>query len=243
MDNGHDYAGKDLEAMSFASSYHKWILEVFRPHLGARVVEVGAGTGLFSEMLLELQPKSLSLIEPSKRMFDQLHERMRQINPESDVTTYNATFSEVAAEVRRDQRPDSVIYVNVLEHIDDDEAELGLVHKTLDKRGRLFIFVPALEWLFGTLDVEVGHFRRYNKRDIETKCRRAGFKIIQCRYFDLAGVAPWWINYRLLKLHKIQVGAVKLYDRYVVPVSKAFESRVIPPIGKNLLLIAEKSHE
>ena len=60
------YIGKDLESMSFAKNYHRWILEIFLPFLGKRIVEVGAGSGSFSELLLSHNPKSFSLVEPSK---------------------------------------------------------------------------------------------------------------------------------------------------------------------------------
>lgn len=239
MAHGLDYGGKDLEVMALAAGYHRWILETFRPHFGVHAAEVGAGTGSFSELLLEEKFESLALIEPSKRTFEQLKERVTRWNMDGKIMLYNATYEQVAREVSPE--PDSVIYVNVLEHIENDEAEIDLVYRSLPKHGRLFIFVPALRWLFGSLDAQVGHFRRYKKGEIEEKCQRAGFKILDCRYFDLAGIAPWWINYRLLKLQSIQVGAVKFYGRYIVPISKALESKMKPPLGKNLLLIAEKS--
>ncbi len=237
MPEKHGYAGKDLEAMSFAVNYHRWILSIFEPYLGARVVEVGAGTGSFSELLLERRLESLSLVEPSTAMYQQLCERVAE---SQNVTTYNEVFENVAEEIRLAERPDSIIYVNVLEHIADDVHELSVINKTLDAGGRIFIFVPALRWLHGSYDRQINHFRRYTRTELEKKCVAAGFKVIASRYFDLFGVLPWWVKYKVLQSNNMEPGAVRFYDQRVVPIAKVLESTLSPPLGKNVLLIGEK---
>lgn len=234
------YEGTDLESMSFALNYHRWILELFAPYLGSRLVEVGAGTGSFSELLLERAPESLTLVEPSREMFGVLAGRARAWAAGADVSALGEVFPAVAEEVRRARRPDSIIYVNVLEHVPEDEAELRAVWRTLDKGGRVFIFVPAFRWLYGGFDRRVAHVRRYGKRELEAKCAAAGFRVLKSVYFDLAGVAPWWVKYRLLKSDSMEPGLVKLYDRCVVPFVKVAERVFPPPLGKNILLVAEK---
>ena len=237
MPEKHGYAGKDLEAMSFAVNYHRWILSIFEPYLGARVVEVGAGTGSFSELLLERRLESLSLVEPSTAMYQQLCERVAE---SQNVTTYNDVFENVAEEIRLAERPDSIIYVNVLEHIADDVHELSVINKTLDAGGRIFIFVPALRWLHGSYDRQINHFRRYTRTELEKKCVAAGFKVIASRYFDLFGVLPWWVKYKVLQSNNMEPGAVRFYDQRVVPIAKVLETTLSPPLGKNVLLIGEK---
>lgn len=237
MSEKHGYAGKDLEAMSFAVNYHRWILSIFAPYLGARVVEVGAGTGSFSELLLEQRLESLSLVEPSTAMYQQLCSRMAE---SPNVKTYNDVFENVAGQIRSVERPDSIIYVNVLEHIADDVHELNVIHKTLDAGGRVFIFVPALRWLHGSYDRAINHFRRYTRTELEKKCVASGFKVIASRYFDLFGVLPWWVKYKVLQSNNMEPGAVRFYDQRVVPIARTLESSVTPPIGKNVLLIGEK---
>ena len=241
MSEKHGYAGKDLEAMSFAVNYHRWILSIFEPYLGARVVEVGAGKGSFSELLLEHRLESLSLVEPSVAMYEQLSRRMEELKPLVTVKTYNDIFENVAGEIRSTAQPDSIIYVNVLEHIADDARELKVINSTLDKGGRVLVFVPALRWLHGSMDRRLDHFRRYTRTELEKKCVAAGFKVITSRYFDLMLVVPWWLKYTLLQSNKMEPGAVKFYDQRVVPVARRLESVIKAPIGKNVLLIAEKS--
>ena len=240
MSESVGYVGKDLEAMSFAVNYHRWILSSFAPYLGTRVVEVGAGKGSFSELLCERRPQSLSLIEPSPSMFMELSQTVKEFSGSVEVKLYNETFADVAAQVRMQQQPDSIVYVNVLEHTADDEAEMRVMHDTLRPGGRVFIFVPALSWLYGSFDREINHYRRYSRRDLEEKCRAAGFRILVSRYFDLFGVLPWWIKYKLLQSRKMESATVKFYDQAVVPIAKRIEAKLHPPVGKNILLVAEK---
>jgi Methyltransferase domain len=234
------YPGRDLEAMAFAATYHQWILEVFRPYLGQRLVEVGAGSGLFSALLMKLPTQSLTLVEPSHEMYPALTSQVESSPAKEDIRTYNSIFAKVAAEIKRDRQPDSIIYVNVLEHIKDDGAELEIC-QTLGSGGRAFIFVPALPWLFGKFDQSIGHYRRYTKRELEQKSQRAGFRVVMSRYFDVMGVLPWWVKYRLLKSSRLEPSTVQLYDKYIVPVARVGEGFVKPPLGKNLILVAEKS--
>lgn len=239
MSNKVVYVGKDLEAMSFAVNYHKWILDEFTAFLGKNIIEVGAGTGSFSEMILQTEPETLSLVEPSD-LYNELTDNISQPENRTRINFYNSIFSAVAAEIADRKKPDSIIYVNVLEHIEDDEAELDLIYKTLIPGGRAFIFVPALELLYGEFDRKLGHFRRYRKSELEEKCRNAGFKILTSKYFDFAGVLPWYVKYRLLNSVELGGGAVSLYDKVVVPIFRRIESAVNVPVGKNILLVAEK---
>ena len=233
------YIGKDLEAMSFAENYHRWILKQFSPYLGQHLVEVGAGTGSFSRLLWDTAPQSLALIDPSG-MYEALSANVNYVPATTKTYIYQAIFPQVAAKIKQQQQPDSIIYVNVLEHIDNEVAELAAVNETLGTGGRLFIFVPALTWLYSNFDRQLGHFRRYKKKDLVDKVRNAGFDIITCEYFDVAGILPWWIKYRLFKSERLETEAIKLYDRLIVPISRVIESGFTPPIGKNLLLIAAK---
>ncbi len=234
------YVGKDLEAMSSAVNYHRWILQIFDSYLGMRVVEVGAGIGSFSDLLMERSFESLTLVEPSPQMYEVLLTRLAELKASARIHAHRALFCQIADEIKSTERPDSIIYLNVLEHISDDEAELAIVNQTLTEGGRIFVFVPAFNWLYGSFDRQIGHFRRYTKTELTEKCRRAGFRILEARYFDFLGIVPWWIKYRLLKSETMDPGAVRFYDNYVVPAAKAIESYVKAPIGRNILLVGEK---
>lgn len=242
MNNKVSYVGRDLESMLFANNYHNWILAEFRPFLGNHLIEVGAGTGLFSEILLRENPQTISLVEPSE-MFSYLQKNILQFKTNTSVTFYQSIFTQVADTIVKEQEIDSIIYVNVLEHIEDDLTELEKVYQTLKKRGKCFIFVPALMALYGGFDQAIGHYRRYKKTELEDKCKAVGFDIIKSKYIDLAGIVPWYARYKLLKSNSLDAKSVKLYDKIAVPVIRKFESIFRVPIGKNLLIIAEKTKD
>lgn len=233
-----EYIGKDLEAMHFAQAYRTWVLELIRPYLGKNIVEVGAGTGSFSRLLLETQPTHLTLVEPSA-MFEALSAELSQHRGPTQVKLFHDLFSNVADEIRGQGPPDSIVYINVLEHIDDDIKELELAHQTLSPDGRIVLFVPALPLLYSKFDRHIGHHRRYRRSDLKTKCEAAGFKVLMIRWFDSAGVLPWLVKFRLLRSMKVEPAAVRLYDRFAVPITRKVENLISPPFGKNLLLIGE----
>jgi len=239
-DLAYSDSGMDLETMGVAKNYYRWIYELFKPYLGNKIVEVGAGSGYFSKLLLESRPESLFLLEPSRPMYEILVEQVKQLNMSAQILTFNATFREINNQIKLIRQPDSIIYINVLEHISEDEAELRAIHQTLDIGGRVFIFVPALRWLYGDFDRRVGHCRRYIKPELEDKCRRAGFKILRTQYFDLIGIIPWWLIYCVLKSTRTGGKAAGIYDKFIVPLEKKLELIAPPVIGKNLILVGEK---
>jgi SAM-dependent methyltransferase len=228
--HARQYFGKDLEAMSFATNYHRWILACFRPYLGSSVAEVGAGQGSFSRLLLETDIRSLLAFEPSANMYPEL---LRALASDPRATAVNDFFGPAAGM----DRFDSVLYVNVLEHIEDDAAELATARAALHPSGHLLVFVPALPWLFSPLDRQVGHYRRYVRKDLVRLVARAGFSAVQARYFDIAGILPWYVNFVLLR-NTIGGRSVSAYDKLVVPLMRRIEERLPPCIGKNVILIA-----
>ncbi len=231
-DTPRNYPGKDLEAMSFAVNYHRWILDEFEPYLGRTVAEVGAGSGSVSRLLVDKGVSSLAAFEPSPEMYLRLQQELRG---DTRATAVNEFFDSNDSPGRFD----SVVYINVLEHIEYDRAELATAFAALRPGGHLLVFVPALPWLYSRLDREIGHFRRYTLGGLTSGVTAAGFTIVRARYFDVAGILPWYVNFVLLG-NSFSGGSVSLYDRMVVPLMRRVEGLLTPPIGKNVLLIARK---
>lgn len=225
-----NYPGKELEAMSFAANYHRWIVDELAPFLGKRVVEVGAGIGSVSALLLEKPIERLVACEPSQNMFPQLADALRG-DPRAEAR--NEFFG------GGDETFDSVAYINVLEHIDDDRGELVRAHARLRPGGHLLVFVPALAWLMSDFDRRIGHVRRYSLPGLRSLARDAGFVVERLRYFDAAGVLPWYLNFVVLR-RGLGSGGVAAYDRMVVPPMRLVEGWIAPPLGKNLLMVARK---
>lgn len=226
------YIGKELESMSFALNYHKWIVDELVPFLGLNVVEVGAGVGDLTAILLQTELKHLYAFEPASNLYPKLRDSLKG---QSRVSAINDYFKPhlITGVI------DSVLYINVLEHIEDDTAELQMVNSALRTGGHLLLFVPALPWLFSEADSSVGHFRRYYKKDLMKLVEKVGFSIERAYYFDLAGILPWYINFVLLK-NSFNSSSVSLYDKLVIPPMRVFERLFRPPLGKNLLIVARK---
>jgi SAM-dependent methyltransferase len=230
--SGPQYFGKDLEAMSFARNYHEWIARELQPYLGRSVAEVGAGVGSFSQLLLGSGIDSLTAYEPSQNMFPALQAALQG---EPRASAIHGFFGEAG----ETEMFDSVVYVNVLEHVEDDAAELRRMRAAVRPKGHVLIFVPALSWLYSPLDRQVGHFRRYHRAPLVRLVADAGLSVVSARYFDFFGILPWYVNFVLLK-NEIGGASVSLYDRLVVPVASVLERAVTPPVGKNLLLVAQR---
>jgi SAM-dependent methyltransferase len=221
-----------LDALDAAVNYHRWILARFRPYLGETVAEVGAGIGSVSRLLLDTPIKRLVAFEPSRNMFPLLADALRD-NPRA------AAVNDLFKPHLMPDLADSVMYVNVLEHIEDDRSELAGAREALRLGGHLLVFVPALSWLFSDFDRKVGHYRRYTKGGLGQLAQDAGFEVVKLHYFDIAGILPWYVSFVLLKGRPAKRN-VALYDRLVVPPMRILEGVVPPPIGKNVLLVARK---
>ena len=210
-------------------------METFAPKVRGTVVEYGAGLGTVSERLVPLAEK-LIVVEPLPALAECLNARFAG-EPRVEVV---AQTLELHAQNTEADTFDTVVLVNVLEHIQDDEAALGHLTRILRPGGHLLIFVPALRFLMSKLDLKLGHHRRYDKRELLTKIKCAGATPLMCRYFDLVGVATWFFPNTLFGFTSFNLTLLRLNDRIIVPISRALERVAPPPIGKNLILIASK---
>jgi hypothetical protein len=132
-----------------------------------------------------------------------------------------------------------VVYVNVLEHIEDDRGEIAKAASVLDPGGAVAVLVPAMPGLYGPIDFKSGHFRRYRARDLREIVEAAGLIPVRVEYFDPIGVVPYWLNYRVLNKSGISSGGVWTFDRVLVPAMKFVDHAGSSwPIGKNVLCVA-----
>jgi len=229
------YEAWDLEALDDIPNYQNWILDVFRPYLRGEGVEIGAGTGTFSRRLREHVDR-LELVEPAY----ELNAHLQTAFAGDETVRVVARTAEQYLTDAPDACRDCVVMINVLEHLADDGRVMAGLFRLLKPGGTLLVFVPALPWLFGAMDVALGHYRRYRKAALAGLARDHGFEVIAERYFDIFGVVPWWVVHKLAGRTRFSPRLSRLYDRLVVPIGRIVESAWPPPIGKNLVMIAKK---
>jgi 2-polyprenyl-3-methyl-5-hydroxy-6-metoxy-1,4-benzoquinol methylase len=228
------YASDELDAMAGATNYYEWILDRFRPYLGRRIMEVGAGIGTFSEYLAGAQPGAeLTLLEPAENNVPRLRERFEQ---RPGVTVRQGVLDgNVEAGCA-----DSVVAVNVLEHVPDDTGFVASAMQALGPGGHLVLFVPAGPGIFGTLDEAFEHYRRYTRKELGSLLTGAGFQLQELRYTNLPGVLAWWLTGRVLRRRTVSPGAARTYDRLVIPWLRRLETVWTPPAGQSLFAVGRK---
>jgi ubiquinone/menaquinone biosynthesis C-methylase UbiE len=236
MTEPHIYEGHDLEVLADLPNYYGWIIEVFRPYIKGRTMEIGTGIGTVSKLIIE-DTEELILVAPSAHLTEYLP---TSISKSPKVFIFNETLEQRLPRMA-DHSCETVIMVNVLEHIEDDGSALEGLHRVLKPGGHLLLFVPALQPLYSELDRKHGHFRRYHLAPLAYKLNTYEFIIHDKRYFDLAGVLPWWLINTLAKKTEFNPAIATLYDRFFVPITKFIERYILPPLGKNILIIAERA--
>lgn len=241
LDDRHRiYEQRSLEVGEDFARYADWITTPMLPFIHGRVLEIGAGIGTIAERYVDRATTSV-LLEPAENLHRVLAARMAR---RPRVETVCGFLDEVVApggegDGRFAARSfDTVVMVNVLEHIADDGGTIALVEQLLGAHGRVVIFVPALPRLYGSYDDEVGHVRRYTKSGLWHLLASHGLRVDTLTYVDLLGIAPWFVSGRLLRSRQVSHGSAKLYDRTVVPLSRTVDRLVGPPIGKNLFAVA-----
>lgn len=229
----------ELIALAGATNYRDWLFSRTAPHLGERVVELGAGFGTMTDCIVDrARVVALELIP---EYVDTLHRRYDG-RPNVEIHHGDATEDAVWERIRAGGELDSAMSFNVMEHILDDVTAMKQVHRALRPGGRMVVFTPAFPSLFGEMDRAVGHVRRYTRRELVGKARTAGFDVVDCRFMNLPGFFLWYVNGRVLRSSGAKGGAasVRLFDRWAVPVIRAVERVVRPPFGQSLLLVAQR---
>ncbi len=226
----HGLSGRDEQ-----QAYFDWIAGLFGAALAGDVLDHGAGTGILSERLLARASRVVAL-EPERLLFDRLVQRFAA-SPR--VTPMHGTI-ETYLERDGAGRLDAVVSSNVLEHLADDVGCLRQLRQALRPGGALAVYVPARGELFGSLDEAVGHLRRYTRSLLKTRLEQAGFAVEWVRYANLAGVLPWLVSGRLLRQRAIEAQSLRLYDRWIFPVSARLEARLRIPYGLNVAALARR---
>lgn len=235
MKSSTDPIIRDLEIMADSVNYRKWIYDQIGDAVGDRVIELGAGTGNFTELLTDRDAVvAVDVYGPAVERMEKKFSGVQNVIPlRLDIE---------GPELSRLKRykADTIVCINVLEHIRDDGAALSGMFNILEKGGRLALLVPAFQFLFGSIDRVVGHYRRYGRNELSRKLSGAGFEVRDLKFMNFVAVPGWYVNNRVLKRREESTAQVKLFDKFIVPWLKEVEHAVHPPFGLSLVAIGEK---
>jgi SAM-dependent methyltransferase len=222
-----------LEVLIEAKNYNKWIASEILSHISTPVLEVGAGTGNLTAFCLKKKPFYISDKDAGL-----VHSLKQRFSNEKNIF-YNVL--DVAKKQKKLVRFFSTIFaINVLEHIKNDEDALKNMNQLLKKGGKLVLLVPAKQFAYSKLDRELGHFRRYEKKELLDKLTNTGYKIEKIYFFNIVGLISWYFRDKV-KRNNIHLKPyhIVLFDK-IVPFLRFIETRIRPFIGISLIVVAKK---
>jgi 2-polyprenyl-3-methyl-5-hydroxy-6-metoxy-1,4-benzoquinol methylase len=226
------YTVEDQQRMTRARNYFAWQARLILPELGRRVLEIGCGIGNFTHLLRDRETVIAVDCEPA--CIDLVKSRC----PNAQALALDASTDSILDLARF--APDSCLLLNVLEHIEDDRATLKRIASILPPRGRVVILAPASPSLYGPIDHNLGHYRRYSRASLTALARHAGLEIRKMHHVNAAGFFGWWINAHLLRRAAQSESQIGVFDR-LVPMFSRIEAIAPPPFGQSLFAVFEKS--
>lgn len=224
-----------LETLSAARNFNEAVFQKVAPFLGRRILEVGMGLGAFTGRLLE-RADSVVGLDPVPEF---LAAARRRFAGEGRLETHAAAMGAGVPSVLAGRSFDTIVCLNVLEHIENDSSALSDFRSLLETGGRLVLVVPQYPWLFNGLDSSDGHFRRYRREELLEKIQEAGFTLEALRCFNMAGILGWFLNGTLLGREELPRGQLSLYDK-AAPLLLSLESWIGPPAGLSLLAVGRR---
>lgn len=232
----HDYAANDLEVIEAARRYADHIVRLFQPFLGRRILEIGAGIGTMSRRLVAAADLVVG-VEPNPNCLARLEAAMQG---EPRFALKPCHLEECDLDELRRQRFDTVYCVNVLEHIHDDRAALATFRDVIEPGGHVLVYVPAIQAAYGPLDAELGHHRRYSKRDLAASFASTGLELRTLRYTNPIGLLGWMFNSHVAKARHHSLGQVQMFERLIAPWALPLERLIPPPIGSSLMAVGRR---
>jgi SAM-dependent methyltransferase len=216
-----------------APEYNRWMADSLRPYLGKRVLELGAGFGSLTLMLI---PRTRYVACDTNPLFVRELQKLTDTRPYLEVAEIDPADPN---SLPKDASFDSVLCQNVLEHVEDDSAALNSIRNALETGGRAIILVPQNPKLFGALDDALGHRRRYTREQLMHLAEKCGFRCVQILPFNRPSSLIWWLNSRVLRRKQLTYFQVRMLN-FLAPVFKTIDP-LLPVTPLSLIAVFEKS--
>ena len=227
------YGHAILYQLSQTHRFNTWMAETVKPWMGDSVLEIGAGLGNLTQKLTprksytisDMDPLHLEYLRNRFRFFPSMEVRKVDLENPADFDPLEGRF-------------DSIVCLNVLEHVEKEGQALENMYRSLRPGGSAIILVPQGQWLFGSHDTVLGHYRRYSRKALIDRCERAGFVMQRAFSFNRVGLFPWFLNGRILHRKNFGKLQLKIYDSFIW--LWRLVDRFLPWPGLSIIGIAEK---
>jgi SAM-dependent methyltransferase len=219
----YQYAGSELEIFEKAQHWKAYLRRCMEPYLGGSVLEVGAGLGANTRQFAALKFNRWTCLEPDKSLLEQIEPAERRELLAGDLYALDSS-----------RLFDAILYVDVLEHIADDSAELRRASAHLNPGGALIVLSPAHQWLFTPFDRTIGHYRRYTRQSLQAAAPRH-LRREKLIYLDSVGMLASLANRLLLNQSMPTAAQIRTWDSVLVPCSRLLDPLLCGSVGKSVL--------
>lgn len=233
--HSYSYVGNELELFAEAVHWKRYFRSAIADRLVGDVLEVGAGIGETARHLLDGRQRSWLCLEPDER----LGTRLRAWAEAGDVAPLPTVQIGTTADLDPRSRFDTILYIDVLEHIEDDRAEAARAAELLAPHGTLIVLSPAFQQLFSDFDRSVGHFRRYTRASL-AEVMPPSVRQVRLRYLDSVGFLASLSNRALLRQALPTRRQIALWDRVMIPASRVLDPLLARSFGRSVLAVYER---
>ena len=225
-----EYIGDELEVFERACSWKSYYASFVKPYLQNTVLEIGAGLGGTTSILCDGRQKEWTCLEPDKKLAKAIRQKI-EIN---EIPRCCNVITGTIADIPKTKYYNAIIYIDVIEHIENDLKELQLASKHLMKNGSLIIMAPAHNWLYSPFDKAISHYRRYNIKSLKAIAPN-NLRPERIVYLDSVGLLVSCANKFFLKQSNPQKEQIAFWDNIIIPLSKIFDRIFFNALGKSVL--------
>jgi SAM-dependent methyltransferase len=231
------YPGLELDLFQHATNWKRYYARILRPYISGAVLEVGAGFGGTSRFLCDGRQESWTCLEPDTSLVARLRRNLADMPLPIPHAVAQGTLAD---DVVASRSFDTVLYVDVLEHIEDDYGELARAAGRLRPHGHVIVLAPAHNWLYSPFDRAIGHYRRYSRRTL-IAASSDGLVLVRAFYLDSFGLFASLGNKALLRKAYPTLSQIRFWDSTLVPISRMVDPLLGHRVGRTVVTIWERS--
>jgi hypothetical protein len=232
-----EYAGHELELFQHAVNWKRYWGSRISPYLGSTVLEVGAGLGVNAAALISSLQRQWHCLEPDHRLEARIRDRIQYGSLPPICSTQVGTIDDIPA----DEHYETILYIDVMEHIAADGAEFAKAAAHLATGGHLVILSPAFQALYSPFDAAIGHHRRYTRSTLAQLGAEAPLTQVTIYYLDSVGFLASGANRFFLRKSTPTLRQVHFWDRAMIPVSRFLDPLLFHSLGKTVVGVWRKT--